>query len=71
MFAIKFTSQKSYRKYIDNTNTKYSHIQDGGTMGARRRGQEGALAPPGNSKTWGAPKDILTRKKFKKYFFLN
>ena len=26
-------------------------------------GQEGALAPPGNSKIWGPPKDNLTRKK--------
>ena len=35
-------------------------------MGARRGGQEGALAPPpGNSKIWGPPKDNLTRK-FKK-----
>ena len=35
------------------------------SMGARRGGQEGALAPPppGNSKIWGPPKDNLTRKK--------
>ena len=25
-------------------------------------GQEGALAPPGNSKIWGPPKDNLIRK---------
>ena len=47
MFTIMFNSQKSYRKYIENThlglftetheyyfgslNTKYSYIQDGGT----------------------------------------
>ena len=34
-------------------------------MGARRGGQEGALAPPLEIKKYGPPpKDILTRKNF-------
>ena len=35
-------------------------------------GQEGALAPPLEIQKYGGPpKDILTRKKFSKFFFKN
>ena len=52
---------------VINSHCSLVMVQQYVNMGARRGGQEGALAPPGNSQIWGAPtKDNLTRNFLKK-----